>query len=103
MFTTASTTVQRTVIGSIGTLLFAGICLAGAAAPAFAAEAPRVQTVSYADLNLANAAGREALDQRIKAAAESVCSTGRDEAAAKVAESRCVRDAITTATAVIQG
>ena len=36
-------------------------------------------------------AGRAALDQRIKAAAETVCRTGMNDAAAKSAESRCVK------------
>lgn len=105
MFTTLTDSVQRSIIGSIGTILCAGLCVAGAAGPAEAAEAPaaRVQTVSYADLNLANAAGRAALDQRIKAAAESVCSSGLNDTAARTAESRCVRDAIAAATAVTQG
>lgn len=106
MFTTITNSVQRSIIGSIGTVLCAGLCVAAAAGPAKAAEAQqfaRVQTVSHADLNLSNPAGRAALDQRIKAAAETVCSTGLNDTAAKSAESRCVRDAIAGATAVTHG
>jgi UrcA family protein len=105
MFATLTHNAQRVIIGSIGTVLAAGISLSGALAPAQAAEtsAARVQTVSYADLNLTNAAGRAALDQRIKAAAESVCATGLNDTAARTAESRCVKDAIAAATAVTQG
>ena len=43
-----------------------------AAAPAFA-ESPESILVSYADLNLANAAGRDILDRRIANAASSLC------------------------------
>jgi UrcA family protein len=109
MFTTDTNSVSRSIIGGIGTILAAGLCIAGAAGPAPATEAPayvntaRVQTVSSADLNLANPAGRAALDQRIKAAAESVCSTGLNDTAAKTAESRCVKGAIAAATPVTQG
>jgi UrcA family protein len=109
MFATVSHNVQRVIIGSIGTVLAAGLSLSGALAPANAAEvqAPqtqaRVQTVSYADLNLTNAAGRAALDQRIKAAAESVCATGLNDTAARTAESRCVKAAVEAATAVTLG
>jgi UrcA family protein len=104
MFATATHSVQRVIIGSIGTILAAGISLSGALAPANAAETgARVQTVSYADLNLSNAAGRAALDQRIKAAAETVCATGLNDTAARTAESRCVKAAVEAATAVTQG
>jgi UrcA family protein len=104
MFQTTSHTIQRAVIGAFGTALFAGLSLSGALAPANAAEVQaRVQTVSYADLNLANAAGRAALDQRIKAAAESVCATGLNDVAAKTAESRCVKNAIEAASIATQG
>ena len=106
MFQTASHTVQRAVIGAFGTALFAGLSLSGALAPANAAEVQgqaRVQTVSYADLNLANAAGRATFDQRVKAAAESVCATGLNDVAAKTAESRCVKAAVEAATVATQG
>jgi UrcA family protein len=104
MFQTASHSFQRVVIGAVGTALFAGLSLSGALAPANAAETQaRVQTVSYADLNLSNAAGRAALDNRIKAAAETVCATGMNDAAAKTAESRCVKAAVEAASIATQG
>lgn len=58
----------------IPTVLFFG---AAAAQPgiAQAATAPSV-TVSHADLNLANAADRDVLQRRLRAAAREVCGTG---------------------------
>jgi UrcA family protein len=44
----------------------------GAVAPAFA-QSPETVAVSYADLNLANPVGREALDRRIADAASELC------------------------------
>ncbi len=96
MFTT-STNAFRTVLGTFGTVICAGVCLAAAAAPAQAAEAPRATTVSYVDLNLANDQGRDTLDARIKAAARSVCSNGSDDVRGRTEEARCVRDAISQA------
>jgi UrcA family protein len=45
------------------------------------------QTVSYADLNLANPAGREALHRRIELAAEVVCEVREARSARDIAES----------------
>lgn len=94
MFATANESVSRTVIGTIGTALFAGVCLLAATAPAAAQEAPRAKAVSYSDLNLSNAQGREALDMRIKQAARNVCENGSDDVRARTEEARCVRGAI---------
>ena len=49
---------------------FVNVC--GAVGPAVA-QVPETVAVSYADLNLANRAGRAVLDQRIADAAESLC------------------------------
>ena len=48
-----------------------------AAAPAVAAEATESVTVSYADLNLTNDAGRAVLDRRIASAAAQLCGDHR--------------------------
>jgi UrcA family protein len=64
----------KTPLVLVATLLSAGTMLAGAAGPAFAAP-PAAQTriVSYADLNLSTAAGRDRLERRIGAAVDAVC------------------------------
>jgi UrcA family protein len=90
-------TIVRATIGVFGTAFFAGLCLVGATAPANAAETPRITTVSYSDLNISSAKGREALDLRILQAARSVCTTGSNDTAARIQESRCVRDAVNAA------
>ena len=94
MFATANQSVSRTLIGTIGTALFAGACLLAATAPAVAQDAPRARTVSYSDLNLSSAQGREALTLRIKQAARTVCDTGLDDVSARTEEARCIRAAI---------
>lgn len=95
MFTTENTT--RTVIGTIGTVFCAGLCLLTATTPAIAAEAPRTRLVSVADLNLAHPQGRVALDARIRQAAHSVCENGNGDVRARFEAARCVRTAIATA------
>jgi UrcA family protein len=64
-------------------MLFKGIMLAMAFAPATAAiadpesdTAPVTEQVSYADLDLATAAGQTMLQRRIEAAATRVCDMG---------------------------
>lgn len=94
-------TVSRTVIGTIGTALFAGTCLFAATAPAAAQDAPRAKTVAYSDLNLSSSEGRQALDRRIKQAARSVCFNGSGDLAARSAEARCVRVAVEGAVAKV--
>ena len=90
-------TIVRATVGVFGTAVFAGLCLLGATAPAEATEAPRVTTVSYSDLNLSNVKGREALEMRILQAARSVCETGSNDAASRIQELRCVREAVNAA------
>ena len=60
----------------LASVLTAGSILGGTASPAFAA-APKAETriVSYADLDLASAAGRATLDRRIGRAVRAVCGT----------------------------
>lgn len=100
MFTAFTSAVTRTVVGTAGMALCAGLCLVGATAPAHA-ESARTATVSYADLNVASAQGRSVLDRRLHNAARAVCSSTRDGAAGRTDESRCARTALSNAKPVI--
>lgn len=54
--------------------------------------------VSYADLDLENAAGREALAQRLRRAAQSVCEKpGRNSLREMIAERECEQKALSEA------
>jgi UrcA family protein len=66
--------VYKTSLIFLAAVLTSGSILAGAASPALAAP-PAAQTriVSYADLNLASAAGRATLDRRLDRAVRAVC------------------------------
>ena len=97
MFATINDSIVRTIVGTVGTAVFASACLLAAAGPANAAEAPVARVVSYSDLDLTRAPGRTALEFRIRAAARNVCATGLDDVRGRSAESRCVRDAINSA------
>ena len=92
MFTTAPD-FSRTAIAAVGTMIFAGICLFGATAPAAADPVAATQRIAYTDLNLASASGRDTLDARIAQAARSVCFTGSRDVAAQLAYGRCVKAA----------
>ena len=61
-----------------------------AVAPAIAAESV---VVSYADLNLANAAGRQALDARLASAVDQVCADAALDARSLAASRACRADA----------
>lgn len=97
MFTS---TPARTVVGTLGMAVCAGVCLLGATAPAQAATV-RTATVRYADLDVAAAAGRAALAARVAHAARTVCTSADAGLAARLEESRCVRRAVTGATPVV--
>ncbi|MFZ4688826.1 MAG: UrcA family protein [Polymorphobacter sp.] len=99
MFTTSHTAL-RTVLGTFGTVIGAGLCLFGATAPAAAADAPRVTKVSTSDLNLNHVAGRNAFDNRVKLAARSVCANGSGDLRARVEEARCIDAAVSAARAM---
>ncbi|MBV8970935.1 MAG: UrcA family protein [Sphingomonadaceae bacterium] len=101
MFTTVNTTLTRAVLGTLGTALCAGVCLVAATAPAAAAEAPRSAKVHYADLNLANKAGRATLDRRLLSAARAVCATGDRSPDAAMDETHCIHQAMTAARAQV--
>ncbi len=96
MFATAS--IARTLVGTAGAALFAATCLVGAVAPAQAQDAVRTQTVRFDDLNLSNDAGRAALEQRIRAAAKSVCSVAGDDVASRNSVAKCTKVAVANAT-----
>lgn len=87
----------RNFVGAAGAALLAGACLFAATTPAKATEAVS-KTVTYADLNLAQPAGRATLETRIKAAARAVCATDSDDIRARAEKSRCIRTAIDAAT-----
>ncbi len=96
----ASSDFARTAFGTLGTLIFAGLCLAGATAPAYAFElgrSARSEVVRTGDLNLASNAGRETLADRIEAAADRVCVTGTSDVAGRLEQSRCRRNAVAAA------
>lgn len=94
MFTTANASFARTFIATLGTAVFAGICLFGATAPATAAPVDTQSfTISYKDLNLASNAGRKELDNRISFAARKVCGAGARELAKRAAEKDCISTA----------
>ena len=111
MFTTFSSSFTRTAVGTVGMAFCAGLCLVGATAPAhaatFGATAPahadtvRTATVSYADLDVAHAQGRAALDRRLHIAARAVCSSSQESPAARANENRCVRAALSNARPVV--
>jgi UrcA family protein len=75
-------------------ILFVAATLAAAvtASPVFAKPiAPEVRVVSYADLDLSSAAGRNQLDRRIRAAVRDVCG---DAPTFDLARRSAVRDCI---------
>lgn len=103
MFTTAQPSFVRTIVATLGTAVFAGICLFGATAPAAAAPVDaRVASIAYSDLNLASASGRKALDNRIARTAETVCVAGSRDLMLRAAEKDCVANVIATAHARVQ-
>jgi UrcA family protein len=93
--------VSRTLAGAAGTLLFAGLCIAAATAPANAGtryavngNGERVATIPYADLDLGSPSGQKALNGRIREAARTVCAKTGNDAAAKLDEFRCIQQAV---------
>lgn len=94
-FSSASHSLNRAIIGAAGTLVFAGLCLAGAAAPAKAAESVvRSKVVSYADLDLGSPQGRKSLQFRIRQAARDVCDQNSNDSWARAVEAQCFVTAV---------
>ncbi len=68
-----------------------------AAAPAFAALTAE-RAVATADLNLASARGRDALDKRLDHAARTICQVGQSrDLVSRMNSKRCYRAAISAA------
>jgi UrcA family protein len=88
---------SRNLLGAFGTVVFAGICLMGATAPAQASETPRSTIVRTADLNLATDAGRSTLAGRVRTAARAVCSGAADDLRGKQRTAGCVKSAVASA------
>ena len=72
-------------------------------ASAASAQAPAQVAVSYADLNLASAAGQEVLGRRIDAAARKVCGVDNSQRllSVSVTAARCHRQTVATASFAI--
>lgn len=101
--------VTRNLIGTAGTLLFAGLCIAGATAPANAsiayginATGHQVAKVSYADLDLNSKAGRDSLESRLRVASRQVCKSGAANPWAAAEEYHCFQQTLTASRAAIQ-
>lgn len=93
---------SRNLLGAFGTVVFAGICLMGATAPAQASEtlasaAPRSAIVRTADLNLATDAGRSTFETRVRHAARTVCTGATDDLRGKQQTAACVKSAVASA------
>lgn len=96
----------RTLAGAAGTLFFAGLCIAGATAPAQAAqplppitysvnaEGERVAHVRFADINLGSKEGQAALQTRLRIAARTVCNNGQQDPFATAAANRCYHETL---------
>lgn len=97
----SATNFTRSLVGTAGTLLLAGLCIAGATAPAAAhttldvnGKGERIATVSYADLDLGSADGRATLDGRIRVAARQVCTDNGPDPRSGVNTFSCVYKAV---------
>ena len=96
---------SRTFAGLAGTLLFAGLCIGGATAPAQAktalpiiygvnADGQRTAQVGYADINLGSKQGRAQLETRLRLAARAVCSNGQQDPFATAEANRCYHETL---------
>lgn len=92
---------SRNLVGAAGTLMFAGLCIAGATAPANAQIAygvnetgHRVAYVSYADLDLDSKAGRSRLENRMRTAAKEVCHGSASDRWVAAEEYRCFQETL---------
>lgn len=100
MFASAKSII-RNLVGAAGTIVFAGLCIAGATAPANAQIAygvndtgHRVAYVSYADLDLGSKAGRARLETRLRVASKNVCVNDIASAASPTLQNQCFRQAL---------
>ena len=95
------TNFSRTLAGAAGTLLFAGLCITAATAPANAGTrfalngaGERIAMINHADLDLGSPAGQKALNSRVREAARTVCASGGQDALSKIEEYRCIQQAV---------
>lgn len=93
---------SRNLVGAAGTLVFAGLCIAGATTPANAQIAygvnetgHKVAYVSYADLDLNSKAGRSRLESRLRTASRAVCHGSSSDRSAPGDEYRCYQETLT--------
>lgn len=91
----------RNLVGAAGTLVFAGLCIAGATAPANAQivysvneTGHRVAQVSYADLDLGTKADRSRLENRLRTAARAVCHGSANDPWAVAEEYKCFTETL---------
>jgi UrcA family protein len=95
MFTTASSSLTRSIVAAAGALLFAGACLTAAAGPAAANEVgARSTVVHYGDLDLGTKAGQKILKSRVNFAARQVCTQYTQDGWARAAEASCQMQAL---------
>lgn len=74
------------------------LTIAGSAAPAAAAEAPRSIAIDVSGIDLASPAGHARIEAQIGRAARSVCSTGDDRSAANaMARRACIKASVARA------
>ncbi len=85
----------RSIIGTVGMLVCATVCLYGSAAAA--EEGPPTKAVVYTGLDLASAAGRHELDRRLQQAAREVCSADSNMLQLRAEVSRCRAKAVADA------
>lgn len=88
---------------TIATVAFiaAGICVAGATGAAAAQPEPFAAKVSHAGLDLSSAAGKQAMERRIKQVAEQLCADVKSERIRTLREenARCTRETVANANA----
>ena len=95
---------SRNLAGAAGTLLFAGLCIAGATTPASAQIAysasqtgHMVAVVSHTDLDLGSAPGRARLENRLRTASKQVCRGTAIQHWASSEEYKCFRQTLKAA------
>ena len=100
MFASAKN-ITRNLVGAAGTLVFAGLCIAGATTPANAQIAYgvndsgyRVAYVAYADLDLGSKAGRARLETRIRIASKTVCVNDVGNPRTPAVDAKCFQHAL---------
>lgn len=78
-------------------ILAAAVALPVAAPAAAAGDDTITMAVRTADLDLARSGDQQRLSRRIETAARSICFSGARDIASRIAESRCVEQALASA------